>query len=83
MADPLTSTNKGTSKFGLRPEMVEAKERIYTTEKELNGPNAEGQEAAHDIEERQEEEREEARKPSADEVRSAEVLNDPGNLNNQ
>ena len=57
MAAHESDTNKGKSKFGLRPELVEAKERIYTEEKELNGPNAEAQEAARDIEEREEEER--------------------------
>ena len=73
-------------KYGLRPERVEAKERIYTEEKELNGTNADAQEAAREIEDRQEERRqarEEALKPPADEVRSAEVLNNPDNLNNQ
>jgi hypothetical protein len=47
-----SDTNKGKSKFGLRPELVEAKERVDTQEKELNGPNAEAQEAAIDIKDR-------------------------------
>jgi hypothetical protein len=52
-----TQKNDSKSKFGLRPERVEAKERIYTAEKELNGPNTEAQEAARAIEEREEEQR--------------------------
>jgi hypothetical protein len=55
-----TKPNNNNSKYGLRPELVEAKERIYTEEKELNGSNAEAQEAARDIEERDEEAREAA-----------------------
>jgi hypothetical protein len=57
MAAPQSDTNKGKSKFGLRPELVEAKERIYTEEKALNGTNAEAQEAARQIEEGEEERR--------------------------
>jgi hypothetical protein len=43
MAAPQSETNKGKSEFGLRPELIEDKERIYTEEKEHNGPNAEAQ----------------------------------------
>jgi hypothetical protein len=52
VADLDSDTNKGKSKYGLRPEIVEAKERIYTEEKQLNGTNAEATEPPSTIEER-------------------------------
>jgi hypothetical protein len=51
MAAPQSDTTRGKSKFALRPELGEAKERLYPEEKKQNGPNAEAQEAAREIEE--------------------------------
>ena len=55
-----TNANNDNSKYGLRPEPVEAKERVHREEKEMKGADAEAQAAARDIEERTEEEREAA-----------------------
>jgi multidrug resistance efflux pump len=52
-----TNANNVNSKYGLRPEPVEAKERVHREEKEMKGADAEAQAAARDIEERTEEER--------------------------